>query len=103
MADEYGEQAPRENGGSMNENLTLNNLYARTRKLYMVGATTSLLLPAACRPISAQDAQGVLDTSREIQRLQQEEITPRLDAIAELRLDIVPRETRLREIEKEYR
>jgi len=84
----------------MNKNLTLNKLYARTRKLYAVGATASLLLAAACGPISAQ---GVLDTGREIQRLQQEEITPRLDAIAEQRLDIVPLETRLREIEKEYR
>ncbi len=85
----------------MNKNLTLNNLYAGTRKLYVVGATASLLLAAACGPISTQDAQGVLDTGREIQRLQQEEITPRLDVIAELCLDIVPLETRLRELEEE--
>ncbi len=71
----------------------------------MAGATATLLMAAACGPISAQYAQGMLDTGREIQRLQhqQEEITPRLDAIAEVQQEIAPLETRLREIEKEYR
>lgn len=80
-----------------------NQFVASMKKWYAVGATGTLLLSAACGPISAKDAQGVLDTGREIQRLQQEEITPRLDAITELQQEIEPLETRLREIKKEFR
>ena len=83
--------------------MTLNRVGTSTKKWYAVGAVGTLLLAAACGPISARDAQGVLDTGREIQRLQQEEIAPRLDAISELRQEIDPLEARLREIEKEFR
>ncbi|MCI0796928.1 MAG: hypothetical protein J4N99_08920, partial [Chloroflexi bacterium] len=87
----------------MIRDMMLSRLGANMKKSYAAAATGTLLLVLACGPISARDAQGVLDTGREIQRLQQEEISPRLNAIAELREEIEPLEARLRTIEKEAR
>lgn len=83
--------------------MKMDRLKSTMKKWYMLGAAGVLLTALACGPISARDAQGVLDTGREIQRLQQEEITPRLDSIAALQEEIEPLESRLREIKKEFR
>ena len=80
------------------------SIKAGLMRLGPIGAGVTMLVAIACGPITAQDAQQILDTGREIQRLQQTEILPRVGEIQDLQFDeIEPRRLRLEEIHRQIR
>ena len=80
------------------------SIKAGLMRLGPMGAGVAMLAAIACGPITAQDAQQILQTGREIQRLQQTEIAPRVSEIEDLQFEeIAPRRLRLEEIHRQIR
>lgn len=80
------------------------SIRARLIRLSVVGVGVTMLGTIACGPITAQDVRQIVDTGREIQRLQQTEILPRVSEIEDLQFEeIEPRRLRLEEIYRQIR
>jgi chromosome segregation ATPase len=81
-------------------------MISRTRQFaVLLGIGLSMLLSGiACDFASSQEAKEVLQTGREVRKIETEELEPRLAALDRLRNDeIDPREERLEEIDRQIR